>query len=824
MSYLKVNKSNLEATITYAQTARSYLHSAYQNLKDFAAKADEYCGGWGVSNFYSSTCNRTNVSKSDYSYTVKENGKSVTKIRTDEYVAACVAKASELLEENVQSFKAQYKDIATLYFKAWAKIGLVWNAFYKVQILLDEYESTKPSSLQEAFEKGIARHEDYEYDENSYSWEYEEDDDGKLVLKDFLTLLNGEYVSNNVGANAFITSAGAIPTALYTRLCSIVNDDEFKNLSPEQQQVVIQREFDNVEDNLNKVQERINDGFYSISNEQELAEWYENKTGVKYDKDRVDKEAAYVLEKFGLTDQDKEWRDKFGALTGAALTGFGVNNFASQNGVISDEELGEDGFGYIAEGRKNVENGSNLDEEGNVDKEKLIDPEAETKPEVEEPSEKEEIPVIDRLGSQESDPGVPGISTTEEGGSGPTPDIESKIEEEIPVPDEPVPEIEPSDRVVNEIEDPVPEVPVMDKKLTNEDVDQLAEDKFYEQYSPEELAEYRNNQIDEFNSLYDNDKDSLINQLNDAGYSINEAEALADDKNLGLAAFLAAKQSADMAEMSKSIAQGANMDMAMFDTRYDDGASFKDLVSGETNARMYNPNVDSNVANAKQEMNNAKARYDKAVDTANKSVDEANDNKDKLDSVKKQIVKKSGNDSNNWSEEDIDKYNDAVNEYNDSVRKANDDVAAAQNAKTDYENSKTTYENSKEEFYDRVKDEVLQNREASGGGGVPEPNPDDNVGGSPNPAPENNDTVGANDKGIGFGNGDSTPNDVGTQSVPDNNDVVDKGNGIGFADGNTSSDNASSNSFANDNNSEYIYNENTADGTNARVSDNGIGV
>lgn len=422
------------------------------------------------------------------------------------------------------------------------------------------------------------------------------------------------------------------------------------------------------------------------------------------------------------------------------------------------------------------------------------------------------------------------------------PEIEELVEDEG-INEEEI--IDPTEEITPDIDVPTQDEvkPAPEREaLTNDDIDNLAQDTYFDKFTPEQLANYRNEQVNEFDSLFNNeDKSDLIDFYEDAGYDLNDAKVLADNKELGLAAFLAAKQSADLADLSKSIAQNSNMNMSMFDTRFDNGASYSDLVSGKTNAFLSNPNSDPNVSSAKETMNNAKSNYDSAVDKAKKSVDNANENKEKLNNVKKKITKKSGEDSSKWTDEDIKEYNEAVNDYNESVRQANDDVAAAQNAKNEYETSKDTYEASKQEFYDKVQEEMAENNSNNLESDYSDEGPSDSSDLIPDiPSDDTStETPGSDGSGFGFGNNSDNPSNGGNNGntgdnglgAPPEGDgrvgVDDSGSGLGVRDDSDSETGEPTGaSESSDDNSEFIY-DNTDDSGNddsePRVSNNGIG-
>lgn len=269
-------------------------------------------------------------------------------------------------------------------------------------------------------------------------------------------------------------------------------------------------------------------------------------------------------------------------------------------------------------------------------------------------------------------------------------------------------EIKPEAIEVTEVNnEEIPELLNVNETLTGEDIDRMAEEQFFDQFTDEGLAEYRQNHVEEFDSLFaKEDKSELIEFFEKAGYNETDAIKIAEDRALGMTAYLAAKQTADMTNISNNLANSNNMDMDTFNTVYDDAPSYDDLVAGETNAFIANPNESDMVNNAKQAMDVARENYETAVDSANTMISQANSNKEVLDNVKSEITTRVGENISDWSNEDIEKYNNAVNNYNNSVQLAKENVTMANEMKETYEETKTVYDEAKAEYYQQIKEPI----------------------------------------------------------------------------------------------------------------------
>ena len=257
----------------------------------------------------------------------------------------------------------------------------------------------------------------------------------------------------------------------------------------------------------------------------------------------------------------------------------------------------------------------------------------------------------------------------------------------------------------------IPELLSVNETLTSEDIDRMAEEQFFDQFTDEGLAEYRQGHVEEFDSLFaKEDKSELIEFFEKAGYSEADATKIAEDRALGMTAYLAAKQTADMTDISNNLANSNNMDMNTFDTVYDDAPTYDDLLAGETNAFIANPNESDMVNNAKQAMDAARDNYETAVDNANTMINQANNDKEVLDNVRNEITARAGENPSDWSEEDVERYNNAVDNYNNSVQLAKENVTTANDMKETYEETKNAYDEAKEEYYQQIKESIITQR------------------------------------------------------------------------------------------------------------------
>lgn len=244
-------------------------------------------------------------------------------------------------------------------------------------------------------------------------------------------------------------------------------------------------------------------------------------------------------------------------------------------------------------------------------------------------------------------------------------------------------------------------------KTTNEDVDDMANEKFFDDYEGEALTERRQADIEAFENLYNREnKEELLDMFEDMGYSKDEAIALVNNGELGLQAYLLNSQNKEMADIANNFAD--EMGMTDFDTSYDDTPDYTDFTDGDAQVALSDVSTDKAVVEAKTNYDNAKTTYVDSVTKANESIAAAQQAKTDLDALRTEIETKSGTDTTKWTDAQIEQYNSAAKAYNTAVTQANEDVAAAEAAKVTYSETKEAYEEAKNEFYDQIRRDVQE--------------------------------------------------------------------------------------------------------------------
>lgn len=140
------------------------------------------------------------------------------------------------------------------------------------------------------------------------------------------------------------------------------------------------------------------------------------------------------------------------------------------------------------------------------------------------------------------------------------------------------------------------------------------------------------------------------------------------------------------------------------------------LNLGANDSSAYFTNISSDLAapsmqvqQARTSLNGAKMSYDNAITYANSAIDEANDIKNEYNAKVQAIKSRSGDNPNNWSDEDIEEYNKITNKYNKAVEKANTAASRVENEKDNYEKRKAAYEAAKKKLAEEANRNVQEN-------------------------------------------------------------------------------------------------------------------
>ena len=254
----------------------------------------------------------------------------------------------------------------------------------------------------------------------------------------------------------------------------------------------------------------------------------------------------------------------------------------------------------------------------------------------------------------------------------------------------------------NELEEASTEIPTIGEITIEKDYDAMAREKF-ESLGEDVIAKRREAIINMANYLFDSeDKTALIQKLASYGYSDVDIEKIIVDRELTMMALIEGDQKIILAQYAKEFAEADNV--KDFDTKYDDGQKYSDLVDGTTSSEIIAVmSNNENIVEARNEYNDVLTAYEAVVNDANVAVENANIAKTELTELKTNIEKEAGTDSAKWSKEQVTSYNEAVKKYNDSVNLVKDKKELVQAEKDNFDKARHEYEEIKSDFVNEIK-------------------------------------------------------------------------------------------------------------------------
>ena len=229
---------------------------------------------------------------------------------------------------------------------------------------------------------------------------------------------------------------------------------------------------------------------------------------------------------------------------------------------------------------------------------------------------------------------------------------------------------------------------------TPEEIDSEARDEYFEQ-NEDTLYEEREQHIEEYQSMDESEKQNALEEL---GYSKEDAAKLIAAPAAGQTAYVYGKFNQSLSNASNNIAAAEGVNN--FVSGYDSKNTLTNVTNKTANVEL-TPTSDS-VQTARQQLTVAKDNYDSSVTKANDAIDKASTAKDKYNKVLKNIQDKNGEDPKNWTDEQVDEYNEAATMYNDAVKEAQEAAKEVESAKQSYNQEKEQYQ----AVYDKWREEA----------------------------------------------------------------------------------------------------------------------
>ncbi len=423
-------------------------------------------------------------------------------------------------------------------------------------------------------------------------------------------------------------------------------------------------------------------GFYSVATMSGISAMYTDATGLEYDESIVEEDYNSIITAYAsnLDKYGDELVDKInsGAVGSAAMFGL-VGNAIANKGALSDDEKKKAGLDkYIA-----------TDEDK---KERLPG-------EVEWPATTDEDKKNELLGGIGAGGSVDGIDidnllSETEGAV----NLEDSTNDSLELdPDESLQTDYEADRIsdiMDKLGDSDLPANIDPETRTPEEIDSEARDEYFEQ-NEDTLYEEREQHIEEYQSMDESEKQNALEEL---GYSKEDAAKLIAAPAAGQTAYVYGKFNQSLSNASNNIAAAEGVNN--FVSGYDSKNTLTNVTNKTANVEL-TPTSDS-VQTARQQLTVAKDNYDSSVTKANDAIDKASTAKDKYNKVLKNIQDKNGEDPKNWTDEQVDEYNEAATMYNDAVKEAQEAAKEVESAKQSYNQEKEQYQ----AVYDKWREEA----------------------------------------------------------------------------------------------------------------------
>ena len=203
-------------------------------------------------------------------------------------------------------------------------------------------------------------------------------------------------------------------------------------------------------------------------------------------------------------------------------------------------------------------------------------------------------------------------------------------------------------------------------------------------------------------TLYENgDFDIIRKRLTEFGYSEPEIDSILRSQEYVTMAFIEGDRRDALTEIANRLADEDGI--KDFDTSYDDGQEYSDLVNGTNSTLLVNMSQDKDIIKMREGFQDTEEKYKASLLEANESVSKAQEAKKVLDEVQKKL----GSDTKDWTVEDAENYNKIVREYNEVLKDANQKVALSNEAKEKYIKAKDSYIKAKKDFLEEIRKNKL---------------------------------------------------------------------------------------------------------------------
>ena len=678
MSYVRVNKSELNTSKSYANSLVESLSSAKTNAESFIESAKENSSSWlandAIKNRWKEVIRNKNKGNNSFGYyTSSEDSEGKETSVWNWYDGVVEGEAIN----KITAAKTAYDALADNIYNPGDSNGdseKVNDALNKIIEAINLFEDSSPS-LEEAIKTITTLPEGFSVEKRTINFDGEEVQVDTLVY----TAEDGTQTTIAERVNSFYTFTGITADGVV----AIASLTAGKTLS-EDELIKLNSNLDsNVKDTASTTALYEQKGFYSVASMAGIGGMYNDATGLDYDEEQVKTDYNSIISAYassadkygdGLTDEVNS-----GAVGSAAMFGL-VGNAIANKGALTDEEKEKAGL------ENYINNGSEQKTIGEATWPQTTD------------DEKKGL-LAGSLGLGIGDGTTGGliqnlIGENQEGINNGSIDLEEIEDMDIENSLQTDYEADKIFDLMDELKDSKLPSNIDPETRTVEEIDSEARDTYFEELG-DDLYEERLEQIDEYQSMSEDEKTSFFEEI---GYSKDEAAKLVAAPAAGQTAYVYGKFTQSLSNASNNIAAAEGFNN--FVSAYDNKTNLANIMNKTANVDL--TPTSENVKNARQQLSTAKGKYDESVNKANKAVDKAADAKNKYNNVLKDIQDKNGEDPKNWTDEQVDEYNEAATMYNDAVEEA-------QRAAEEVESAKQSYNQEKEQYqavYDKWRDEA----------------------------------------------------------------------------------------------------------------------
>lgn len=677
MSYVRVNKSELNTSKSYANSLVESLSSAKTNAESFIESAKENSSSWlandAIKNRWKEVIRNKNKGNNSFGYyTSSEDSEGDETSVWNWYDGVVEGEAIN----KIKAAKTAYDALADNIYNPGDSNGdseKVNDALNKIIEAINLFEDSSPS-LEEAIKTITTLPEGFSVEKRTINLDGEEVQVDTLVY----TAEDGTQTTIAERVNSFYTFTGITAD----RVVAIASLTAGKTLS-EDELIKLNSNLDSyVKDTASTTALYEQKGFYSVASMAGIGGMYNDATGLDYDEEQVKTDYNSIISAYassadkygdGLTDEVNS-----GAVGSAAMFGL-VGNAIANKGALSDDEKKKAGLDkYIA---------TDEDKKGN------LPGEAEWPATTDEDKKNELLGGIGVGGSVDGI-GIDNLFSETEGAV----NLEDSTNDSLELdPDESLQTDYEADRIsdiMDKLGDSDLPANIDPETRTPEEIDSEARDEYFEQ-NEDTLYEEREQHIDEYQSMDESEKQSALEEL---GYSKEDAAKLVAAPAAGQTAYVYGKFNQSLSNASNNIAAAEGVNN--FVSGYDSKNTLTNVTNKTANVEL-TPTSDS-VQTARQQLTVAKDNYDSSVTKANDAIDKASTAKDKYNKVLKNIQDKNGEDPKNWTDEQVDEYNEAATMYNDAVKEAQEAAKEVESAKQSYNQEKEQYQ----AVYDKWREEA----------------------------------------------------------------------------------------------------------------------